>query len=263
MVIHMKQMFSNKRTLKLVFIKTLVVLVTLACSLNLSECGLDGGEATAPFPSLSSPTPIPTLQSTFDPGILPPLPTATHTQDSAPQPPPSGPGSTASGAACLPGTWHVDHSSVINYMTLTMFGVGEFDFTPISSSGKLELQIIPGQIVLLAEYFKVDVGVNIGGVANVNVNNIYIQANGHGNYSASDSKVDLTNISYNSMGTMESTTGSFSMDMNDLLTIANAFGFARGKEVPIQSTSVNYTCSGDILTIVVNKYASVTFVRIN
>ncbi len=255
----MTQILSGKSKAKYALLKTVVVLVTLACSLNLSECGLGGGEATATLPSLSSPTPIPTLQPTFDPNIFPPLLTPTATIQS----PPSSPGSTASGAACLPGTWQIDHSSVINYMTLTMFGVGEFAFTPISSSGKLELQIIPGQIVLLAEYFKVDVGVNIGGVANVNINNVYIQANGHSNYIASDSSADLTNISYNAMGVMESTTGSFSVDLNDLLSIANAFGFARGLKVPVQSTKLHFTCSGDVLTIVVNKYASVTFYRIN
>lgn len=255
----MTQMFSGKRTVRYVLLKTVVVLVTLACSMNLSECGLGGGEATATIPSLPSPTPIPTFLPTFDPGSLPPLLTPTPTTQS----PPSSPGSTASGAACLPGTWQVDHSSVINYMTLTMFGVGEFNFTPISSSGKLELQIIPGQIVLLAENFKVDVGVNIGGVANVNINNVYIQANGHSNYIATNSKANLSSISYNAMGVMESTTGSFSVDINDLLTIANAFGFARGVDVPIQSQNLKFTCSGDVLTIVVNKYASVTFYRIN
>jgi hypothetical protein len=262
MAVQMTQMFSNKRTIKYILMKTLLVVVTLGCSLNLSECGLGGGEATATYPSLSSPTPIPTLQPTFDPGIFTPMATVMPTPTTPPTLP-SGPGSTATGAACLPGTWHIDHSSVINYMSLTMFGVGEFDFTPIASSGKLELQIIPGQIVLLAEYFKVDVGVNIGGVANVNINNVYIQANGHSNYIASDSRVDLSSISYNAMGTMESTTGSFSVDLNDLLSIAHAFGFARDLDVPVQFSKLNYTCSGDILTIVVNEYASVTFNRIN
>jgi hypothetical protein len=261
MVAKMFEIFSNKRTIKFSLLITLLAVATLACSLDLSEWGFGGDEATATNPPVLSPTPIPTLQPTVGPGDLPPLATATSTQ-TIPQPP-GGPGSTASGAACLPGTWHVDHSSVINYMTLTMFGVGEFDFTPIASGGKLELQIVPGQVILLAEYFKVDVGVNIGGVANVNINNVYIHANGHANYSASDSRVDLTNISYNAMGTMESSTGSFSVDINDLLSVAQAFGFARGMQLPIQSTSVSYTCSGDILTIVVNAYASVTFIRIN
>jgi len=259
----MVHIFSDKRTIKISLCIALLAFVTLACSLDLSEWGFGGGEATATYPPVDSPTPIPTLQPTLGPGDFPPLVTATPTSTSFPPSPPVGPGSTATGAACLPGTWHIDHSSVINYMSLTMFGVGEFDFTPISSSGKLELQIIPGQIVLLAEYFKVDVGVNIGGVANVNINNVYIQANGHGNYVASDSRADLTSISYNAMGTMESSTGSFSVDLNDLLSVAHAFGFARDLDLPVQSAKLAYTCSGDILTIVVNEYASVTFNRIN
>lgn len=259
----MVQIFSNKRTIKISLCLTLLAVVTLACSLDLSEWGFGGGEATATYPPVGSPTPIPTFQPTLGPEDFPPLVTATPTITSPPPSPPVGPGSTATGAACLPGTWHIDHSSVINYMTLTMFGVGEFGFTPLASEGKLELQIIPGQAVLLAEYFKVDIGVNIGGVANVNINNVYIQANGHGNYVASNSRIDMTNISYNAMGTMESTTGSFSVDLNDLLSIAHALGFARGLEIPIQSKSLSYTCSGDNLTIVVNEHASVTFNRIN
>jgi hypothetical protein len=103
---------------------------------------------------------------------------------------------------------------------------------------------------------------NIWGVANVNVNNVYVQANGAAAYTASDSKIDLTGITYNVIGTLESATASFSLDVEDLLNIAHALGFAGDvKNHPYETHSFHYTCSGDILSIVVNEFASVSFNR--
>jgi hypothetical protein len=244
---------SSRKTIRVGLLAALLAIGLAACTINLSGGG-DGGEPTATLPPVPTFTDIP-LQPTAPPTDLPPIPGApTDT-------PFVGPGSTATGAACLPGTWQIDHPSVLNYMTLSMLGVGEFDFTPLASSGKLELQIIPGQINLLAENFKVDIGVNIWGVANVNVNNVYIQANGAAAYTATDSQVDLTGITYNVIGTLESATASFSLDIEDLLNIAHALGFAGDVNHPYETHKFYYTCSGDILSIVVNEFASVSFNR--
>jgi hypothetical protein len=245
---------SSRRTIRVGSLVSLLAIVLSACTINLGG----GGEPTATLPPVPTYTQIssqPTEQPITQPTDTLPLPeTPTNT-------PFTSPGSTATGAACLPGTWQIDHPSVLNYMTLSMFGVGEFDFTPLASEGKLELQIIPGQINLLAENFKVDIGVNIWGVANVNINNIYVQANGAAAYTATDSKVDLTGITYNVMGTLQSATASFSLDIDDLLNIAHALGFASDVKLPYETHSFHYTCSGDILSIVVNEFASVSFNR--
>jgi hypothetical protein len=240
----------------------LLATAAIACTIDFTGWGFGGEEATATFPPVPTATPIPTLQPTTEPGVVPP-----PTQPPPTQPPPTqpydGPGSKALGVYCLPGTWQMDHSSVINYMNLSMIGVDEYGFTPLGSEGKLELQIIPGHINLLAENFKVDIGVNIGGVANVNINDFYMQANGSANFTGDDAELFLTEVTYDVSGTIVSSIGTFNMDLFDLLSVAYALGFAGDIHHPTYSTRFDYSCSGDILTIVVNEFASVSFYRIN
>ncbi|TES89882.1 MAG: hypothetical protein E3J88_05160 [Anaerolineales bacterium] len=251
---------SNASMLKIGLFAAFLSIATMSCELDLSRLGFGGGEATPTYtyaPTQIS-TPVPTIglqtpTSTTEGIVATVVPTNTSI--------PSGPSTTASGAACLPGTWAIDHQSVINYMTLSMIGVGEFGFTALGSEGKLELQISPGQVNLLAENFKVKVGVNIGGVASINIFNVSVQANGSANYTASNTSILFTGISYNAVGTMESAI-TFSMNFDQLLNTAKDLGFAAGVTNPVTTVTLIYTCSGDIMSIVVNPHASVTFHRV-
>jgi len=251
---------SNARMLKIGLFVAFLALATMSCELDLSQWGFGGGEATPTF--TYAPTDISTLVPTI--GFQTPTSTtegivATAVPTNTPIP--SGPSTTASGAACLPGTWAIDHQSVINYMTLSMIGVEEFGFTALGSEGKLELQISPGQVNLLAENFKVKVDINIGGIASVNIFNVSVQANGSANYTASDNSILLTGISYNAVGTMESAI-TYSMNFDQLLNTAKDLGFAAGVTNPVTTATLTYTCTGDVLSIVVNPHAAVTFRRV-
>lgn len=240
---------------------------TLACSLNLSQFGIGGGNDSDPGDGPATPTLIPTfIFKTVTPTPVedgdpePVIPTDTPVPAA-----PSGPSTTATGAVCLPGTWQIDPESVKNYIVLSMIGFEEYGFSAKSVSGKLEIQIIPGQINLLAEAFKVVIGVNVGGVADASLFGVTVNANGSASYTATNSVVSMTGITYSVVGTMESGESgavSYSMDFNDLLSVAKDMGFAKDLPVPITERDIVYTCAGDTLTIVVNAHASVIFRRV-
>jgi hypothetical protein len=227
-------MISRRSVGKLILWIILLSFAALACNLELTQFGIGQREATETAFS-------PTSTTVFTPG--------------------DGPNSGVSGAACLPGTWQIDHESVIDYMADTMEGVGEEGFTPLTSDGKLSLVIETREVNLAAVAYQVDVGVNIGGKVNANSNKVTVRADASAKYLASDTQINLTEITYDVGGTLESDTGLFTLDMDDLLVIANTYGFARDLSLPIQSTYFSYTCSGDVLTIQVNPYAAVSFKR--
>jgi hypothetical protein len=232
----MSMMISRRSVGKLILWIILLSFAVLACNLELNQFGIGQKEATETDSS-------PTSALMITPG--------------------GGSSSGTSGAACLPGRWQVDHESVIDYMSDTMEGVGEEGFTPLASEGKLSLVIETREVYLAAVAYQVDVGVNIGGKVNANSNKVTIQADASAGYLASDTQINLTEITYDVGGTLESDTGLFTLDMDDLLVIANTYGFARDLTLPIQSTYFSYTCSGDVLTIQVNPYAAVAFNREN
>ncbi len=249
----------HKRKVKLSIFILVLMFVVMACSLD-SCSGDDEPDSTqtATYPALATSTPLSDDgQETPDPSDFPTL-----TPTSA-APTEGSPSTSATGAACLPGTWQIDHQSIQNYMTLTMIGVGEYGFNPISSEGKLELQISPGQVILLAENLKIKVGVSPGGVGSVTNSDAIIQSNGSAAYTASDTNILLSAVTYNAVGILESPTAAFSVDFTDLISIARDYGFYRTMENIIKtSASMIYTCAGDTLTIVVNSYASVSFWRV-
>jgi hypothetical protein len=230
----MSRVISRRSVGKFILWVILLVFAALACNLELTQFGIGQKEASETEYS-------PTSTATVTPG--------------------GGPSSGVSGAACLLGTWQVDHESVIDYMADTMDGVGEEGFTPLTSEGKLSLVIETREVTLAAVDYQVDVGVNIGGKVNANSNKVTVRADASANYLASDTQINLTEITYDVGGTLESDTGLFTLDIDDLLVIANTYGFARDLTLPIQSTYFSYTCSGDVLIIVVNPYAAVSFER--
>lgn len=243
--------------LGVIVLLVIILAMVIACPFALRLATAARVEATATPPTLPTATLVPTFGvPTATGGVegdetaLPAVPTSTYSS-----------GSTASGAACLPGTWQIDHASVVNYMTLSMIGREIYAFTPLSAEGKLELQISPSQINLLAEDFTVTVGVNLGGMSNISEFDAIISSTGNSNYQVSDTAINLSGVTYNAQGTMSSSIASFTMDFNDLLEIANSLGFAKNLH-PVSSKNLKYTCNGDVLTIVVNPYASVTFRRI-
>lgn len=226
-----------KRPIRFILGALLFFLVTLACSLELPSLRIGQKEPTGTHPAayLLTPSNRITPKVTPTPGVF--------------------------GAACLPGEWQIDYESVIEYMRDTMTGVGETGYTPLSSEGKLELQIENREIALVAEDFKVNVGVNIGGEPGATSNKVTVQASASANYLASDTQVSLTDISYTVGGTLRSDSGFFNMELEDLLIVANTYGFARDLSLPVRSAFFSYTCAGDVLTIEVNPYAEVMFRR--
>jgi hypothetical protein len=230
----MSRMISRRSVGKLFLWVILLIFAALACNLELTQFGIGQKEATETESS-------PTSTTMVTPG--------------------GGPSSGVSGAACLPGTWQIDHESVIDYMTDTMDSVGEEGFTPLTSEGSLSLQIESREVILEAVDYQVDVGVNIGGKVNANSNKVTVQVDASAKYLASDTQINLTEIIYDVGGILESDTGLFTLDMDDLLVVANTYGFARDLTLPIQSVYFSYTCSGDVLTIQVNPYAAVSFER--
>lgn len=169
--------------------------------------------------------------------------------------------SMATGADCMPGTWQIDHDSVVNYISQSMSGRGVNAFTPLSSEGKLELQISSDRIDLSAEGFKVRMGVNAVGITNVSEFDALMEATGNSSYTATDTYVAITNVTYDVEGTMDYALASFTVDFNTLLEIANTLGFAQNLH-PVVNTGLASTCQGDVMTIVINPYASVIFRRV-
>jgi hypothetical protein len=242
----------------LTLIAVVLILAAVACTVDLGEWKFwESGDDTEPAPALGTFTPIPTLTPISEED----LPTLTPTVV-VPTVTPSGPSTTATGAACLPGVWQINHESVVEYINLTMQGVEQFGFTPQSSDGKLELQISQGQVNLVADEFMVDVGVHVGQMANISAFSASIESDASANYSASDTQIALTGILYDADGAITSLVASFTVNFNDLLTLAQTLGFARGLPNPITSRTMNYTCSADELSIVVNPHASVSFDRV-
>jgi hypothetical protein len=214
-------------------------LTALACSLELPQFGAEQKEPTGTHPAAYLLTPSNRITPKVTPTSMPEV----------------------SGAACLPGVWQIDHESVIEYMRDTMTGVGEMGYTPLSSVGKLELQIETRAVTLVAENFLLNVGVNVVEDPQVTFNEITIQANATGNYLASDAQINFTDISYTVEGTLRFDGGFYNMAVEDLVNIANIYGFARDITLPVQTVFFSYTCSGDVLTIEVNPYAEVMFRR--
>jgi hypothetical protein len=249
-----------KHKWRITIFAAVLVLAAVACTVDLGEWKFwEKSDETEPAPSMPTFTPIPTLTpiSQEDLPTLTPTPTVV-----VPTVTPSGPSTNATGASCLPGVWHINHESVINYITLTMLGEREFGFSPQGSEGKLELQISPGQVNLLAEDFTVDIGVTVGEMANISAFSTSIVSDASANYLASDNQISLTGIQYDANGTITSLAASFTVNFDDLLSLAQTLGFARGLPNPITTRTMNYTCSGDVLTIVVNQHASVSFDRV-
>jgi hypothetical protein len=52
------------------------------------------------------------------------------------------------------------------------------------------------------------------------------------------------------------------MNFDQLLNTAKDMGFAAGVTNPVTTVSLTYTCTGDVMSIVVNQHASVTFRRV-
>jgi len=229
----MRKMASWRRPIQSILWAFPLFLAVLACNLELPDFRINQNEATGTNPVVNTLTP--------SSGVTP---TAGD-----------------SGAACLPGTWQIDHESMIEYMGDTMAGVGETGYTPLSSEGKLVLQIESRKITLVAEDFKVNVGVKVGGDPDAASNETNVQADVRANYLASDTQINLTDISYTVEGILKSDNRLYNMDLEDLLVMENTYGFARDLSLPVESTFFSYTCSGDILSIVVNDFASVSFNR--
>ncbi|MEN8241852.1 MAG: hypothetical protein ABFS17_08020 [Chloroflexota bacterium] len=247
-----------KRNWKILTFTAVLFFVAAACTVDLAEWKF--WESEEPAPSLATFTPIPTQPST-SPDVAQPTAVPPTAVPVTPQQP-SGPNTTAVGADCLPGVWQINHPSVVKYINDTMFGVQQYGFTPQSSEGKLELQIVPGNIFLKAEEFTVAVGVNVGDMANISAFSAAIDSDASANYTATDSQVALTDILYTAEGSITSLTATFTIDFYNLLNLAQSMGFAKDLPNPVTSQNMEYTCSGDQLTIVVNPFAFVTFDRV-
>lgn len=215
---------------------------------------------------VESPTATPLMFSTATPASTFGIPAAiTNTPAGEPSPQATkttvaDSGSTATGAACMPGTWQIDHDSVVNYLNQSMSGRGVTTFTPLSVEGKLELQIGPDQINAVAEDFKIRLGINLVGISNVSEFDVVVDSTGNAIYDASDIYMTLTEMTYAVQGSMDYALASFSMDLNALLEIANSLGFAKNMQ-PVTTKGLESTCEGDVMTLVINQYASVIFRR--
>jgi hypothetical protein len=253
-----------KRNTRILFFAAALFFVAAACTVDLGEWKFweksDANDGAVPV--LATFTPIPTLTSMDSTGATPTNTVVVPTITPEPQPTSSTPSTTATGTLCLPGTWQINHDSVTNYIYLTMIGVEQYGFSPESSSGKLQLKIDQAQVVLEAEDFTVGVNVSVGSMSNLSAFSASIYAEGYATYVASDSQIVLTNILYDAEGDVTSLSATFTVDFKDLLDLAQTLGFARGLPNPITYRVMNYTCSGDTLTIKVNPYASVIFNRV-
>lgn len=165
------------------------------------------------------------------------------------------------GAACIPGTWQIDHDSVLNYIAQSMTARGVTTFTPLSVTGKMELQIGEGQINAVAEDFKIRFGLNLIGISNLSEFDVIVDSAGNSSYDASDIYMTLTDMTYDVQGMMEYAFASFSMDLNELLEIANSLGFAKNSPM-VTTIGLESNCNQDVMTIAINQYASVIFRRV-
>jgi hypothetical protein len=253
-----------KKNTKILFFAIALFLAAAACTVDLGDWKFwEKSDATEePSPALSTFTPIPTLTPMDSAAATPTFTVVVPTITPEPQPTSSTPSTTATGALCLPGTWQINHDSVTNYIYLTMIGIEQYGFSPKSSSGTLQLQIDQAQVVLMAEDFTVGVDVQVGEITDIGAFTASIDADGYATYVASYNQIVLTNILYDADGEVTSLSATFSVDFDDLLDLAQTLGFAEGISNPITYRVMYYTCSGDILTIQVNPYASVIFNRV-
>jgi hypothetical protein len=253
-----------KRNSKLVLFAAVLFMAAAACTVDLGEWKFweKSSDTEEPSPALATFTPIPTLTPITQQEATPTFTVVVPTITPEPQPTSSTPSTTATGVLCLPGTWQINHDSVNNYIYLTLIGVQEYGFSPQSSSGTLQLQIDQTQVVLQAEDFTVGVSVSVGSITDLAAFSASIDAEGYATYVASDSQIVLTNILYDAEGQVTSQNATFTMDFNELLSLAHTLGFARNIPNPITYRTMYYTCSGDTLSIKVNQYAWVIFDRV-
>ncbi|MEK6221265.1 MAG: hypothetical protein N2D54_03370 [Chloroflexota bacterium] len=267
-------MTSNKRTI--IYVITTLVLTTIACT-TFSNFGIGEApaEATSTLPVFATSTPISVgSTSTPIPGdsftlamtptqITPTVQaestevveqlTATITVDD----------SKSTGARCLFGTWGLDNQSVINYLTLTMLGTENFGFTPDAVQGTIQLDITAEQINLDAQDFDVSFNVNVGDVAGAGDFGVTIQADGTGSYLAQDTSISVFDITYDASGVMTTGERSFQMGLADLHNIGKDLGFAVESPTLVTQKDFDFTCAGNVMTVVVNHYAVVLFSRVN
>jgi hypothetical protein len=252
-----------KKNYRIGLISVALFIAAAACTIDLGMWKFwEKNGAEEPAPDLATFTPVPT-STPISEGENDPTPTYTVVVPTVtPVPTASGPSTTATGASCLPGVWQINHDSVTEYIYLTLIGVQQYGFSPQSSEGLLRLQISSGQIVLLAEDFTVGVGVNVGEIDNLSAFSASIDAEGFANYVATETQVALTDILYDADGTITSLSASFTVDFDDLLSLAQTLGFAEGIQNPVVSKVMTFRCSGDNLTVQVNPYSSVDFDRV-
>jgi len=253
---------SNKK--KIVLAVSILILASLACGFDFGTSSTQA-EPTS-LPVIASPTPIfggssslPAAATATAENLL----TATSeilpfasTSDATPTAP------DVSGAACLPGRWAVDLESVLSYMNLTMLGGDFLDFTPTNASGLIILNISASQINLVAQDFAITMAVSVGDVQNASDFSIVLQSNGTANYEAANNFLNLNSIGYDANGVMTTSTSTFSQSLTDLHSLSKSLGFASAIPTINSSRNLAYSCSGNVLNIVVNQYAAVIFDRV-
>lgn len=232
------------------FVLLATLLTALTCSLPFIAGRIGGGDVSlTSLPNFGQPTD--NLSSSFTPTGS--IPTAT---------PLGGSGSTALGDACLPGKWNMDQDSVVDYLSKTMQGNNYFEFLPQSASGRVQLQFVDGIIYVEVRDFRVDMQVNINVPTDAGDFSIVLNSTGIGNYASSQGfTLDITNITYETQGTMTTALGSIKIDSNDLGELAKDLKFVEKIPEVIEARNMNFTCQGDELAIQVNSYSWLLFYR--
>jgi hypothetical protein len=196
--------------------------------------------------------------------VVPPTPQATTT--------PGDSSTNAYGAACLPGTWKIEQSSVINYINKSIADYGSEQFVAKSVGGTLSITFNTDDTVgMSARDFSVTLGVNEGAFSDFANFTFVIQSSGAAYYDADDEDtLEITNAAYDANAVLQKTPKdasapnplAVSLSLGELLDFAQSLGFAKDYSTIIQAQDFSYNCTGDTLVIPLNSVGYVTFVRV-
>lgn len=252
---------NSKNNIQLLSLVGVMALVVLACT---NPFASNSGDPTA------TPTfVVPTLDATLS-SLLTTTPTPLETETPTPTETPTGPTATpfgfvfgtttpGVGSVCINGDWSLDMVSVVSYITSSLSGRNNTDYSVASVNGQLNVSFLNGQASGSAQNFQVVLTNNLSNSSTT----INAGGNGSGAYVAGPTTINFSSLFYTASGSVTTPFTTYSLDLNGLLDYAKQYGFATNLSSLITNQDLTYICSGNSLIIKLNQFGSINFSRVS
>ena len=163
--------------------------------------------------------------------------------------------SDLTGKSCLQGTWELDQEAAQAYLSMTMIGNDELSFTPSGVSGDNSLLITSDEMRAIASNLQADM------ITNGDTISVVVNGTVYGDYTATAKKIELTDIVYSLSGNLVEPVRTSEMNLDTLFAFAQSLSFGKFYDSPPTKLEFSYSCAGNLLSIKLNQYASISMTR--